>query len=122
MIELLQKYPKAAKLVKEYYLEQLMKGLKEDLPEDFKTHVREIGVDDEKIAKLIEVNPHLLFYFFDTQFIFVNINPSFTSGFNWFEFNINNEEVNNPQHFDRRIDCELAAVKEAFNILESKLS
>src|SRR6476620_3442019 len=112
MIELLQKYPKAAKLVKEYYLEQLMKGLKEDLPEEFKTHVREMGIDDERIARLIEVNPYHLSYFFDTQFIFIHINPSFTSGFNWFEFNINNEEVNNPQHFDKRLDCELEAVKE----------
>ncbi len=120
MLELLQKYPKAAKLVKEYYLEQLMKGLKEDLPEEFKQHVKEMGIDDDKIAKLIEVNPRAVFDIFDDRNILISIHATLdSSNLPLFGYTINDDKY---VSLLDRLSAERLAVERAIEILESKLS
>jgi predicted metal-dependent phosphotriesterase family hydrolase len=65
-IELLQKYPESSKLICSYYLEIMLESLKDDnLPEDFKDHVREQGIDNDNISAIIDGNPRNLFDFFD---------------------------------------------------------
>ena len=128
MKELLEKYPKAAKIVKDYYLEELIKGLKADLPEDFKEHVRRQGVKDETLVKLIELNPRALFSIFDEHSIYIQILLGFENlkvrGFVYevVNGNINNTSLNKHPYFTSRLEAEKEAVKEAFSILESKLS
>jgi hypothetical protein len=73
-IELLQKHPESSKLICSYYLEIMLESLKDDsLPEDFKAHVREQGIDEDSIASIIDGNPRNLFDFFDSQSLFINI-------------------------------------------------
>ena len=73
-IELLQKHPESSKLICSYYLEIMLESLKDDnLPEDFKARVREQGIDDDKIAAILDGNPRNLFDFFDSHGMYINV-------------------------------------------------
>jgi hypothetical protein len=73
-IELLQKNPESSKLICSYYLEIMLESLKDDnLPEDFKDHVREQGIDNDNISAIIDGNPRNLFDFFDSHGMYINI-------------------------------------------------
>ena len=74
-IELLEQNPESAKLICSYYLEIIIESLKdEQLPEDFKESIREEGIDNEKIAAILDCNPRNLFDFFDSHNMYININ------------------------------------------------
>jgi hypothetical protein len=120
MMELLTKYPKAAKVVREHFLEKLLEGLKtEGLPEDFKEHVREQGITDEKVAKLIDNHPRMLMDIFDENEVYINVFP--TNEYENIEFRtqVNFEDVGTSK-FSRK-EAEFLAVKKAFELLEVKL-
>ena len=126
MTELLQKYPKAAKVVREYYLEQLLESLKEkNLPDEFKEHVKQQGITDETVQGLVKGNPVLLFSVFDQNEIYIDIdvNITITSSKNtaYFSYKIPIASKSNDLLFIKRKDAEEAAVKEAFELLEQKL-
>jgi len=127
MTELLEKYPKAAKIVREYYLEQLLESLKEkSLPEEFKEHVREQGITNETISGIISGNPRLLFDVFDENEIFIQIGITIKEKWNYLVNDLmisnfpNIPDVGNPD-FKSRKEAEQAAVEEAFKLLEEKL-
>ena len=116
-IELLETYPKAAQVIKQWFLEQMLEGLKdENLPEDFKKHVREQDIDNEKVGKLIDFSPRGLYDVFDNHKIIIDITyfqgPKF-----WFSINCAVDEGK----FDHRKDCEKAAIQQAFKLLNEKL-
>lgn len=120
-IELLKAYPKAAEVVKAYYLGVLIKSLVEDgvdLPKEFKEQVMEAGVNDEKIAQVIHASPRMLFDVFDEYEIYITIYP-----INWekkvqFRYSIEDSKFN---HFETRKLAEKAAIEDAFKQLEEKL-
>ena len=119
MTELLEKYPKAAKVVREYYLEQLLESLKEKaLPEEFKEHVKQQGITDETVQGLVSGNPRLLFDVFDENELYITImkDSAFTKP--KFYYNV---VLNDGKKYDNRKDAEEAAVREAFELLEQKL-
>lgn len=119
MIELLEKYPKAAKKVRDYYLEQLIKSLKdESLPDEFKKHVRQQGINNERVAKMIQGQPRALFDVFDENEIYIVINKDSTFIKPKFSYNVLLDDKNK---FDSRKEAEHAAIKEAFEVLENKL-
>jgi hypothetical protein len=52
----------------------MLESLKDDnLPEDFKDHVREQGIDNDNISAIIDGNPRNLFDFFDSHGMYINI-------------------------------------------------
>ena len=126
MIELLEKYPKAAKVVRQYYLEKLIESLKTDLPEEFKEHVRQQGVTDEMVAKLVDNQPRSLFDVFDENELYIHvgvligINNSIV-----FKYQVNDlllgPVFKDGVSFKTRRESEKAAIEEAFKLLEEKL-
>ena len=120
MLELLQKYPEAAKVVKSYYLEIMLNSLNdESLPEDFKEHVRAQGIDDDKIAKIAEGAPRNLFDVFDANGIFIEISISNKD----FSYKIypRDQDFLDVNWYATRKSAEEIAIKDAFKLLNEKL-
>lgn len=118
MLELLQKYPEAAKVVKAYYLEIMLSTLIDNsLPEDFKEHVREMGIDDDKISRILNASPRAMFDVFDDNGIFINV--TFDNEYRIFRYSVDGE-VDSQEYLFRKA-AEEAAVGEAFKILNEKL-
>jgi hypothetical protein len=117
-IELLEKYPLSAKIIKDWFLGQMIESLKkETIDEEFKTFMREQGIDDDKMGTLIDVNPRMLLDVYDDNKIFIEIflypNEEFTC-------KIGNQATT--QSWKTRKEAELFAVEAAFEILENKLT
>jgi hypothetical protein len=119
--ELLETYPKAAIVVKQWYLEKMLESLNTDsLPEDFKEHVRKEGVDDDKIATIIEAGPRALFDVFDENGIFISIEYSL-DGFTWSNMQSDASELKDTTIYLFRKEAERAAIEQAFELLNIKL-
>lgn len=117
MLELLKQYPEAAKSVKAYYLELMLDGLNdENLPEDFKEHVRSQGLDDSRIATIIEASPRSLFDIFDENELYIQITGDNKNGWDW-----EVEGSNDNATCSSRKEAEQKAVEESFKILNEKL-
>lgn len=79
-LELLEQNPESAKLICSYYLEKMLESLNDNsLPEDFKDHIRNQGIDNGKIGSIIESNPRNLLDFFDNHNMYINV-TSFSDG------------------------------------------
>lgn len=121
MLDLMEKYPRAAKEVVDFYLEKLLESLKtESVPEDFKEYVRQQGVDNKTIAKIVENSPRMLFDVFDAYEIVVE--TMYME--NTFHYTISDgTEVttSNTKKYNTRKECDQAAVEEAFKLLDENL-
>ena len=116
MLELLESHPKTAIVVKQWFLEKMLDSIEnESVPEDFKNLVREQGIDNDKVAGVIEGAPRSLFDVFDSHKIYISIscvNDKFLWGIN--------NDMNNSA-YSSRIEADKAAVIEAFKQLEAKI-
>ena len=114
--ELLETYSKATTIIKEWYLEKMLESLNTDsLPEDFKEHVRNEGVDDDKIVAVIEAGPRALFDVFDENHIYIQINTNVP----YFSYFINEGDVISGS-WESRKEAERAAIEQAFELLNIK--
>tara|TARA_R110000868_G_scaffold333425_2_gene594258 strand:+ start:742 stop:1137 length:396 start_codon:yes stop_codon:yes gene_type:complete len=114
-LELIEKYPLAAKVIKDWFLIQMIESLKsEAIDEEFKNFMREQGVEDDKMGTLIELNPRMLFDVFDDNDIIISISYSskFMIAINGFDYG---------ERYKTRKEAELYAIEAAFEILEEKL-
>jgi hypothetical protein len=121
-LELLNTYPKAATVVKQWFLDKMLESLKDDtLPEDFKEYVRQQGIDSNKIAKIVGDNPRSLFDVFDNNKIYIKIDifvsKDESAKFNWSVNTIGGESA----FYSSRRDAEKDAVTKAFEMLNNKL-
>lgn len=127
MLELLKNHPNVTKIVKDYYLEKMLESLKDDsLPENFKEFVREQGIEDDKIAKILESAPRNLFDVFDNHELYIIINvkvidviPSFSYKF---YHPISDLEIVTKNWYNSRKDAETEAIVQAFALLEKALT
>jgi hypothetical protein len=120
MLETLQKYPEAAKVVNNYYLEIMLKSLNDDsLPENFKEFVREMGVGNDKIAKIIDGSPRALFDVFDENQIYIEISVSNDK----FSYKIYPRDIKflDVIWYDTRKEVEKIAILDAFKLLNDKI-
>lgn len=118
MLELLEKHPKAAEVIRNWFTDKMIESLKtDDVPEDFKEMIRKDVIDNEKLDKILGTQPRTLFDVFDEHEIFIEIllYPDYT-----FTCKIGNQATSNS--WKVRKDAELFAVDVAFEILEQKLS
>lgn len=120
-LELLKENPKAALVIKQFYLERLLEGLKdESLPEDFKEIVRQQGIDEEKIAVFIDSSPRNLFDVFDKNKIYIQIGVDYNDGGAVvFRYSFDGKVESND--YSSRLDAEKDAIVQAFNLLNEKL-
>ena len=121
-IELLKEHPKAATVIKQWILNQLLESLKNDsIPEDFKQQILIDGIDDERIADLIDVSPRGLFDCFDEQKVHIQIGTDCTNVFKtMFAYSFDCGKTNSDLFYTRK-EAEKEAVTEAFKILNDKL-
>ena len=118
-LELLEKYDKAAIVIKQFYLNVMLESLNDDnLPESFKEYAREAGIDNNKIAAFIDAQPRGLFDVFDNNKVYVGITPNFLVGGMEFKYTISDDISGEAP---TRMEAEKIAVEKAFEILNNKL-
>jgi hypothetical protein len=118
-LELLQNNPDAAKIIKDYYVDLMLNSLDESLlPENFKDFLREQGIDDEKVAQMMEVNPRNVYDVLDDNGFIISMN--WDMAFNKFSYHINDGQYN--KHYDTRKEAENAAVAVAIRRLQDKIN
>lgn len=113
-LELLEKYPKAATVVRDYYLEIMLESLKDDsLPENFKDAVREQGINDDMIASIIDNGPRSLFDVLDSNKLYIQITK--TTYWNWEVDGIEGNGL-----YTSREETEKSAIEKALELLNDK--
>ena len=121
-IDLLETYPKAATVIKEFYYEKMINSLQEDndIPQEFKDMVKAQQFDSEYVATFIDNNPRFLFDIFDANGIFISIKYSL-DGFTWSNMQSDASELKDTTIYLFRKEAETVAVEKAFEILNNKL-
>ena len=75
-LELIQNYPAAGKVVKEWFFKSMLESFKDEtVPDEFKEFMLEQGIEDDKIGTLIDINPRMLIDVFLENNIQISINP-----------------------------------------------
>lgn len=120
-LELLNKYDKAATVVKQFYLDKLTESLKtSELPEDYKTFVKAQNLDNEQIGSLIDANPRSLFDVFDKYGYYIET-LFMESMFHFTVVKDGEIALVNEKPLDRRIDCDREAMEGAMKLLNDSL-
>jgi hypothetical protein len=115
--ELLDLYPIATEVVRDWFMDKMAESFKnQELPKDFKEFMREQGIPNDKLVKLIDVNPRVLFDVFDDNGVIINVVHS-NSVFSW---DVNT--VKSLDSYSSRREAESASVQRAFQILHDKLN
>ena len=119
-IELLTKYPKAAEVVRKWYLDKMVESFANptvnvEIPQDFIDAFRAEGVKNEDAAILIDANPSTLFHLFDEHKVFIQINVGVV-----FSYEINKDQVI-AGAWNTRKEAESKALAQAFEILNKQL-
>ena len=117
-LELLEKYPLSATIIREWFLEKMLESLNDaSISDEFKEMMKAAGIEDEKIGILIDVNSRMLLDVFDDNKIFIEV---FLYPDDTFTCKIGNQATT--QSWKTRKEAELFAIEAAFEILENKLS
>lgn len=115
--EVLDLYPIATEVVRDWFMEKMAESFKnQELPKDFKEFMREQGIPNDKLVKLIDVNPRVLFDVFDENGVIINVLHA-DGRFTW---DVNTVKSLDP--YSSRREAESAAVQRAFQILNDKLN
>jgi hypothetical protein len=115
--ELLDLYPVATEVVRDWFMDKMAESFKnQELPKDFKEFMREQGIPNNKLVKLIDVNPRVLFDVFDSNGVIINV--VYSNGV--FSWDVNT--VKSLDSYSSRREAESAAVQRAFQILHDKLN
>jgi len=123
-LELLESYDKAAIVIKQHYLNSMLESLKDDdLPENFKEYARQTTIDNDKIGKLIDIQPRGLFDVFDNNKVYIEILVDYKKLDATFPYTVidNDTMYSNPSYYNNRKEAEKKAVEQAFEILNNKL-
>jgi hypothetical protein len=116
-IDLLEKYPLSAKIVREWFLNQMLESFKDEIaPEEFKQYMLEQGVENANVAVLMDVNPRMLLDVFDENDVIIIIKYHDNFGFSWAV-----EEADDQSFYKTRKEAEAFAIEVAFDILENQL-
>lgn len=117
-LELLQKYPLAANVIKAWVMEQMLESFKdESVPQEFKDYMREQGVEDDKVAVMIDAQPRFLFDVFDANDVIIE---TFVFPDKTFSCKIGMQATT--LSWVTRKEAEKFSIEAAFEILEKKLT
>lgn len=120
-LELLQKYPKAATVIKNWFMDLMLEGLNNDtLPESFKQFVRDAGMDDDRVGTMINANPRNLFDVLDNNGIYIQISVYKIDDVTLFQYSYNGLKIESITYPSRKL-AEAAAVEEGIKWLNQKL-
>lgn len=120
MIEILKENPKAAAVMKDYYIDLMIES-SQDLPAHFKEFLQDKGLDMSNIADMMEAAPRNLFDVFDEHGIIIEIGfmPELPMT-GQFTYRVN-EELGGMTSVKRK-DVDRYAVEMAIEMLEKKLN
>lgn len=122
-LELLEKHPLAANVVRDWFMKQLLESFKDEtVPEGFKQYMLEQGIDNDKVGTLIDVNPRNLLDVFDEHEVFIFIQYMDVKDSVEFFHTFRNIDTNPVKLFKTRKEAELFAIEAAFEILENQLT
>jgi hypothetical protein len=117
MDKLLEKYPYATDAVRDWFMGKMIESFKDQsVPAEFKEFMRQQGVSNDRIAKILGENPRVLFDVFDDNNLIINIIYT-DQGFTW-----DVEDVKSIQYYPSRREAEGAAVERTFRILDERLN
>ena len=123
--ELLAKYPLATEVIRKSYFDKMIASVEsaKDIPEEFKQSLMNEAITDERLIIFIDSQPRTLFDVFDDNNILIEIFRPLNEGSvypsNYFSYKIGNIS---PDIKKTRKETELAAVAEAFKLLEEKIT
>ena len=122
-IDLLNKYTASAEIIREWFLEKMIESLQTtDVPDDFKNMMKKTGIENDKLAIMIDSNPRMLFDVFDNNDVIIQIIPIKEDKVKYLS---RVDQFETPYDFTRpyftRKEAELAAIEKAFEILEERL-
>jgi hypothetical protein len=117
MHNLLEKYPHATEVVRDWFIDKMEESFKDNgVPDNFKDFMRQQGVPNDKLVKLFEENPRVLFDVFDDNGVIIN--TMCRSGlWSW-----SVDETKSADYYPSRKLAEKTAVECAFQILNDKLN
>jgi hypothetical protein len=121
--ELLETYPKAAKVIGEFYNNKLIDSMNdssEGVSEEFKDMLKQQSFDNEYVAAFIDSNPRFLFDVFDENDIYINV-TAFPNSLFIYSIVGDIAEVGSAETSNNRKEAEKLAIEEAFKILNDKL-
>jgi hypothetical protein len=123
-IELLEIYPKAAKVISKFYHAKVTDSMStSDVPEEFKEMLKQQEFDNEYIASFIDNNPRFLFDVFDSNELHIEILVMYQDKPSIFTYTVVEGDIihTQPTKYNSRIDAEKVAIETAFQILNDKL-
>ena len=125
-IELLETYPKAAGVIKEFYNNKLIDSMSdssERVSEEFKEMLKQQSFDNEYVASFIDSNPRFLFDVFDANNVYIEILVDYSKNEAEFTYGVIDDDEMNTEStmYKSRIEAEKVAVDKAFQILNEKL-
>ena len=117
MINLLEEHPKTAAVIKQWLLDRLLESIDDSkVPDDFKEFARQQGIENDKVAGILNNTPRALFDVFDGHKIYVEVIVDTDSSF-WWKIG----EIQSNIGYTSRKEADTAAIVEAFKLLEEKL-
>lgn len=125
-IDLLEKFPKAADAIKEFYYGKMIESMSEDssIPDDFKEMIRSQAFDNEYLATFIDTNPRFLFDLMDANDIIVHTPSVWVEGSVQFGYTIdrkNTEAMGSFETYSYRNIAEGIAMEKAIEYLNNQL-
>jgi hypothetical protein len=125
-IELLETYPKAATVIKDFYNNKLIDSVSnssEEIPEEFKEMIKQQSFDNEYVAAFIDSNPRFLFDVFDDNELNVEILVMYSDRPSMFTYTVVEGDLihTEPTKYNSRIEAEKVAIEEAFKLLNERL-
>lgn len=122
-LELLEKHPLSAKLIREWFMEKMIESLNDNsITDEFRQFMREQVIDDDKIGVMIDANPRMLLDVFDDNEVFIFIHYMDVKDNVEFFYSFRNIDNDSVKLFKTRKEAELSAIEAAFELLENKLS
>jgi len=119
MIDILKQHPKAAEVMKDYYIDLMIESA-QDLPAHFKEFLQDKGLEMSNIAEMMETAPRNLFDVFDEHGIFINI--STTNNGKSYQCDVSRDLQGESQGANSRKEADLKGVILAIGMLENKLT
>ena len=126
--ELLNTYPEIAKVIRDWFTIKMIENMsdKDDVPEEFKNHMIEIGATDELLTNIIDKNPAALFEVFDSLHVYIGIvvdqlPETKKVVFNYYICPEGNCLDTSPQEFSNRRDVEHYAMLAAVEYINNNI-
>jgi hypothetical protein len=127
-LDLLESHPASTEIVRAWFMERMIESLQDEtVPDEFKNFMREQGIQNDKLATMIDANPRMLLDVFDENdiiiyfMIFSSPQGVKFSG----AIHTGNDEVKPNsigKQYNTRKEAEIFAIEAAFEILETKLT